>query len=422
MNLNRGFSQKIDNRFSLGITNNTPEDVDKIISLNVKIFGEPIKNYLEKLFFEHPKKDEILCLYIKDNNSNQIVSNLSLLPQKWEIEGLTFPICEMGVVGTLKEYRGNNLIQIINQFYEKAMEERGYLFSVIRGIHFFYRKLNYEYAFPLDDRIFLPKNRIPTKSLKALKIRKAKLTDLAFIKEKYYEFHREYYVINKFNDESFIYKRLNDNYDENALSTYILEENEKSVGYFSIGYSYDRTGYAIFSSKLSSQQTIKLLQFVSIINNDKEQTLLNLNVNIDTFLGKSIISLGGNYRRYYAWQIRIPDLKLFFEAFKPILEKRIENSELKGLTRTVIISSFSENMNLKVKNGKITNIEIIKGYPEINACDVCIPKNFLLKLLLSDRTTDEINYIVQDAFVNPESKVLVETLFPKKISFPDSDY
>lgn len=118
------------------------------------------------------------------------------------------------------------------------------------------------------------------------------------------------------------------------------------------------------------------------------------------------------------------DIDVFssFIAFKPLFEKRIENSELKGLSRTVIISNFSENNILKFNNGKITDIENIKGYPEINACDVCIPKNFLIKLLLGDRTTDEINHIVQDAFVNPESKNLIETLFPKKISLPDSDY
>jgi hypothetical protein len=82
-------------------------------------------------------------------------------------------------------------------------------------------------------------------------------------------------------------------------------------------------------------------------------------------------------------------------------------------------------LKIELKNqnlGKIEAIKIESGYPDAEKCDVRIPGAMLLKLLLGDRTVDEINHIVKDARINPSSKKLIEILFPKVNSIPDTYY
>ena len=113
---------------------------------------------------------------------------------------------------------------------------------------------------------------------------------------------------------------------------------------------------------------------------------------------------------------------LFFQSIKPILEKRVKDSIYQGISRNIIISNYSENIELTFVNGKIANIRQYKGYPNEQECDLRIPGSLLFKLLLSDKSIEEINYIIDDAIVKPASKILIEVLFPKKVSYPDTYY
>jgi spore maturation protein CgeB len=117
----------------------------------------------------------------------------------------------MGFVGTDKSYRKRGFIKELNKIYEQIMEEKGYLLSVIRGIPYFYRKLGYEFSFPLDNRFVLPKSKVPSQDLNHITIRSATHNDLEFIKEKYEEYHRNLLFWNKFWRESFKFKYLNSN-------------------------------------------------------------------------------------------------------------------------------------------------------------------------------------------------------------------
>jgi hypothetical protein len=61
-------------------------------------------------------------------------------------------------------------------------------------------------------------------------------------------------------------------------------------------------------------------------------------------------------------------------------------------------------------------IEIKKEYPNPEITDLMVPGPLLFKLILGDRTIDEINYIIKDAIVDISSKSIIETIFPKKTS------
>ena len=75
MGLVKGYRRKVNQLFSLHIAeNNKKEEVQQILELNVSVHGESVRDYINHVFLNHPRKEDILFLYIKDSNSNKIVS------------------------------------------------------------------------------------------------------------------------------------------------------------------------------------------------------------------------------------------------------------------------------------------------------------------------------------------------------------
>ncbi len=422
MKIKKGYSEEIDYQFTMRVAMGSRDELSRILELNITVHGEHTKTYIENLFLEHPRKEEQLWFYIEENNTNKIVSGLTLLPLEWNIEDLTIMICEMGFVGTLEPHRRRGFIMKLNEIFEKAMAERNYVFSVIRGIPYYYRRFGYEFVFPLDDRIALSRNKIPDDELSNLTIRKANNQDIKLIENLYDEFHEKFYIVNKFDKECFIYRFFREDFNDNRLSTYIIEENGQSVAYFSIGMSYDNKAYTINVPRLTYQQMIKTLQFARELNKNKGTIDIELHVRHDSEFGKFIFQLGGVALHRYGWQLKIPNLELFFKSIKPILERRIKNSIFQVLSKNLIISNYHDNIELNFINGIITELKQYKGYPDEAECDLRIPGSLLFKLLLSDKSMEELNYIIDDAIVKPSSKLLIDVMFPKKSSYPDTYY
>ncbi len=417
--IKKGFFTKLDEQFSLRISTGSNEEFIKILELNIAVHGEEIKEYIERIYKEHPKKKDILWFYIEDNSTGQIISSLTLLPLEWQFEEKLLSICEMGFVGTLKEYRGKGLIDKLNEFYERVMMERGYLLSCLRGIPYYYRRFGYEFVLSLDERFSLSPNQIPSMELSHIDIRKASRKDIGYIQNQYNSNSNNFLISNNFDTESFYFKFMNDSFNNNKLSAYIIEENGKPEGYFLIGMSFDNEVNTIITSQLSHPQMIKILQHLNELSKNEKDLILNV-AEFSEF-GKYLFSMG-KLQSNYGWQIKIPDLKRFFESIKVVLENRVEKSKFNNLSKTVIISNYKQSIELMFNKGKIEAIKIESGYPDAEKCDVRIPGALLLKLLLGDRTVDEINHIVKDARINPSSKKLIEILFPKVNSIPDTYY
>ncbi|KKK45278.1 MAG: hypothetical protein Lokiarch_10960, partial [Candidatus Lokiarchaeum sp. GC14_75] len=333
-----------------------------------------------------------------------------------QIEDIILSVCEMEFVGTLEQYRGKRFIKILNELYENIMNQNGYILSVITGIPYFYRTLGYEYVSSLDDRITIPASKIPEKKYESINIRKANSNDIPFIESKYTQFHRNFYIFNRFDPECFKFKYLKDQFNSEVRSTYIFDEAGVPNNYFSFGLSYDNRNYEIYSPDLNKREMITLLQFIKTMGNYNENDIITLSISEHSPVFRYIISLGGTPVSTYGWQVKIPNLEKFFKLIKKIIENRVKHSEFKGLTKAIRISNYIDTIELDFDNGKIKNIEIEKEYQNPKITDLSIPEALLFKLLLGDRNTDEINYIIKDALVNISSKLLIEIMFPKKAS------
>ncbi|TFG05517.1 MAG: GNAT family N-acetyltransferase [Promethearchaeota archaeon] len=422
MELKKGYERKINKNFTIYIAKDNKEELNEILDFNVKIHGPPVKEYLSRILLKHPRIEELLFLYIRDNFSNDIVSGIALFPLDWHFDDLLIPVCEMGFVGTLPEYRGKKLMAHLFETYEKAMRERGIILSVIRGIPYFYRKYNYEFALPLDNRIYLSPTQVPTEDVSDLTIRRANEGDIELISRLYHDYYDDFFIRNKLSTEEFKFRYFNEDYNDFKLVTYMIEKNGEAETYFSFGMSHDNLAYSLIVPRLTVKHMIKILQFIKEIDNSNNSEMLYLHLREDIDFGKFVMSLGGNPYQDYGWQVKIPNLKPFFQSIKTILEHRIKKSIYKGLTKSVRISNYQETIELFFKNGEISEIKTEKGYPAERSCDLQVPGPMIYKLLLADKNFDEINHIVKDAMVKLPSKQLVNILFPKKTSYPDTYY
>jgi len=313
----------------------------------------------------------------------------------------------------------------MNELYEQVMKERWYLLSVLRGIPYYYRRYGYEFVFNLDDRITLMNNMIYDVNYEDLRIRKANEEDFSFIKEKYEEFFHEFYVSNKFEPNSFKYKFMNELISKKYYSAYILEERNKKFSIFFIGKSYDDSGFSLIVPTVSKLNMKKILLFIKnefINKQDKKADETKFFCSTETKFGQYLIRLGGVADPSYGWQVKIPNLTLFFKHVKPILEQRIEASQFKGISRDIKISDYHEIITLKFSNGKVIDVTSEVKFSEPEVSDVKIPGPVLYKLILSYNSFEEINFLVKDAVIKPESKPMINILFPKKRSYPESYY
>ncbi|MFX0178776.1 MAG: GNAT family N-acetyltransferase [Candidatus Hodarchaeota archaeon] len=421
MMIQKGYSKKIADNLTLRIALDDVNELKRFISFNSAVHQEEsLKRYINRLFLEHPKRNEIYWIYIEENDSNKMVSSIVLAPLEWDFDGTLIPVCEMSLVGTLTEYRNRGLIGILNELYEEIMEQKGYLLSVIRGIPYYYRKFGYEFALNLDERLVLNKDQIPSTEFENITIRKARWQDFSFIKSIYNNEIEKFFITNNFNQKNFHHKFMNVDFDNNFSSTYLIEVKGRLKSFFSLGLSYDCVGYSLVVPEINEKCMLKILQFVDELSKEKDEIVFQVNSN--TKFAQYICSIGGKKNLGYGWQIRIPNIKRFLHAIIPVLEQRIERSSYTGLTQDVVISDYRENFILIFKTGKIEDIAVSKGYPFPGSCDVQIPNSFLIKLLLSDRTFEEIKYIVRDSILKPESENLIKILFPKKPSLPDTYY
>lgn len=421
MKIQKGYSKVINDNMVLRVANEDIENFQRFISFNLAIHQvESLKRYVSRLYMEHPRRSKIYWIYIEKIDTNELVSLITLMPLEWKFNGVNIPLCEMGLVGTLPEYRHRGLIGTMNEIYEILMRQEGYLLSVIRGIPYYYRKLGYDFALNLDEHIILKKNLIPSKDIDNIYFQKATKQDLSFIKSIYNKEQNSFYISNRFDPDCFLYKYMNDDFDNNFLKTFILKRNQDSISYFSLGMSFDYAAYSLIVPELDDDYIIKILQFVRDLDKDEDQIVFN--VNSDTQFGQFLCSIGGEKDLGYGWQIKILNLKEFLLAIKPILEQRIECSSFKGLSQDFVISDYRNSYILRFKNGKIESIESKQGFPLPESCDIKIPSPNLIKLLFSDKNYKEIKYIVKDSMLKPMSEELLEVLFPKKPSIPDTYY
>jgi GNAT superfamily N-acetyltransferase len=392
-------------------------DVERVAAFNGLVHGNEITSMTRDLFLCHPHTSLDDLIFIEDQESEQIVSSLCLIPWTWCCEGVEIPAGELGIVGTLEDYRRRGLIRAQMSVFEQRLRERGCLLSQIQGIPYYYRQFDYEYALPLEGGLRLEMRHVPEPLEAAFTFHPATPDDVPVLMQLYDEAAQNL-AIHSLRDEAIWCYLLK--YTEGTgmvRDTWLIQDADANVaGYFCVPKYHFGEELAVSEvSNLGFDAALAVLNQLKRLALEREKPGLRLNLPAGCTLMRLARSLDAYDLGTYAWQIRVPDVVALLRALRPVLERRVAGSPFAGLSKDVRINLYRETILLRFEKGQLTRVENV-GLAESERALTC-PASPFIPLLLGYRTVDELHAAYPDVSVPPAWRLLVDTLFPKLAAF-----
>jgi len=300
----------------------TEEEIERLDAFNVTIHGEEVEGLTRTLIHYHPRTQPEHWLFVEDEQNGQIVSSLCLIPWTWHYEGVELRAGEMGIVGTLPEYRGRGLIRQLDKRFKELLDEGGFDLSHIQGIPYYYRQFGYEYAIPLQVW-----NRLELRDIvggeESISFRPATREDIPTL-AKLYDEAAGSISVSAVRDEASWRYLFDHSPDTGCLHEYWLAQDRNGAicGYWGIEHLGFGEGLTISETSLMDYQTAlaSIRQFKALAAERCKPTVrFSLPGGI---LTKTARSMGLKEEGVYSWQILIPDTARFLKTITPVLEKR----------------------------------------------------------------------------------------------------
>jgi hypothetical protein len=126
----------------------------------------------------------------------------------------------------------------------------------------------------------------------------------------------------------------------------------------------------------------------------------------------------GPLRGPYAWYVRVPDIPGFVRHIAPVLEKRLARSVMSGFSGELNITFYRGGLRLVFGAGKLTGATDWSA-PEtnVNWDGAGFPPLVFLQLLFGHRSLKELRSAFPDCWADEEANLLLNALFPKKVSW-----
>jgi predicted acetyltransferase len=398
------------------------DDIRRIAVAHREAFGEDdpeIELLTREVFTKYPDFQWQDGIFVEDTRSKEIVSSICLLPSVWAYEEATLRVAELGIVGTRKEYRRRGLVRAQMEVFERQLQERDFDLGAIEGIAYFYRQFGYEYAAPLHTGCKIELAQIPDLSegeQETAQIRPLTEADVPLAQAFYEASTRHLCVRVKRDAAAWRYLTSLSEANPQHAEVYIVEIGGQPAGYFRIALHGrdERVWQCREMSDLGYEAILTVLRFMKRRSVEKggQRLSLDLHPNAPAMLvGKS---LDGQGRRPYGWQIRIPNRARFLQKIAPVLERRIAESVLAGLSQSVQMSFYEETIELVFQKGKL---ERITSLGPTDARGIRLPPYPDVQLLMCYRSREEISDYRLDFSVDVKFQLLVDTLFPKRESY-----
>jgi predicted acetyltransferase len=397
------------------------EDIRRIAVAHREAFGEAELELLTtEVFAKYPGFEWQDGILVEDTRSKEVVSSICLIPSEWSYEGIGLKVAELGIVGTRKEYRRRGLVRAQMEVFERQLQERGFDLGAIEGIPYFYRQFGYEYAAPLHTDCKLELALIPDLAegeQETAQIRPLTEADIAQAMA-FLEASTGYLCVRVKRDASaWHYLGSLSPSNPNRAEAYIVESGGQPAGYFRMALHgrEEKVWQCREMSNLGYDAILTVLRFMKRRSVEKGGQRLSLDLHPSApamLVGKR---LGGQSRRPYGWQIRIPNRARFLQTIAPVLERRIAESVLAGLSQSVQLNFYEEAIELVFQKGKLERVASVGPTDTNNG--IRLPPYPDVQLLMGYRSREEILDYRLDFRVDGKFQLLVDTLFPKRESY-----
>jgi predicted acetyltransferase len=395
------------------------KDIERLAAFNGTIHDEGVAAMTRELITHHPHTRPEHWLYVEDESTEQIVSSLCLIPWTWRYEDVELKAGEMGIVCTLPAYRHRGLIRAQAVHHAELLREGEYDLSQIQGIPYFYRQFGYEYAVPLAGGWRVDLHLIPEASPddpQPYFFRLANLADLPSLMRLYDEAADDLNIHTVRDEAEWRYLFGPSTQTEMVAETWlVLDAEQEPIAYLRVPQHGFGTGLIVNEvSRLSAETAMAVLRHLKVLGQERNKLTIRLCLPAESTLIQAARYRGAHDMGSYAWQIRLVDVGRLLKKLAPVLERRIDNSSLAGLTRNVCLNLYREAFELRFEKGKLTAVEPL-GFSDRGG--IRIPPRVFAPLVLGYRSREELRYARPDVSIGGEWQHLVDVLFPKMSSF-----
>jgi len=394
-------------------------DIERLAAFNALIHGELVDGMTRNLIVHHPHTRPEHWLFI-DDEAGRVVSSLCLIPWTWRYGPATLRSGEMGIVGTLPEFRhgGRSLVAALVERFDELLDTEGYALSHIQGIPYYYRRYGYDYALPLEPHLNLELRNIPDarSADDAFTIRPARPDDLPALVALYNEAARMLDLFAERDEATWRYLLLDTAGTAMEADTWVIAGWDGSViGYWRVAAMGFGDGLIVSeASQLPHRAAQAALRHLKALAEARGKPYLRLNLAAESSLARMAQAWGAYDAGGYEWQIKVVDVPRLFMQIAPALEQRLARSPFAGLTETVLLNLYREAFTLRFEDGRLAAVEHA-GFTDEGT--IKIPPSLLPKLVLGHRDRVALRAAYPDFAVWGEARYLLDVLFPPMRSF-----
>lgn len=378
------------------------------------VHGEEVVGIIQRMLDHYPKFSLEDNFVVVDTKDEKVVAYLCLVQRAFVLNGVKIPVGQMDIVGTHPDYRNRGLIRQLNEVLEEKVAEYKLKLLSIAGIPYYYRQFEYEFAAPMTMGLPIPTEAIPElkegeeETVTIEQVTKDTFPDYLACREKYNSFLDLYY---EFGPEHFLFYSTGELSEPVSIRFFIIKEKDQVVGAFYLGKDFG--SLVVKELWLQNVQLIPpVLRFLKTQVQEHQCPLKICPPSKPSLMPRLERIAGAKLSDSYAWYIRIPSIKQFLETISPVLEKRLVNSEFKGMTDTLKLSCYREGFELVFRKGRLTDVNKL-AIKELKEMEVALPPLVVNQLLLGYRTITELQKIYPDVLCYSTKQGLVEVLFPK---------
>lgn len=395
------------------------QDAERLAVFNGVIHGEIVAAMTRALIFYHPDTRPAHWLFVEDEAGRQIVSSICLIPWTWRYEDVTLQAGEMGIVGTLPDYRRRGLIRAQAARFDELLRDGDYDLSHIQGIPYFYRQFGYEYAIPLEGGWRIEPHLIPDApagETPPFSFRQATVHDLPALMRLFDEAAQELSIRAVRDEATWHYLLSHSRQTDTSAETWLASDGAgRPGGYWRVAEHGFGEGLNVNEvSRLSSDLALAALRQLKALAVARAKPYIRLNVPAGSSLAQTARYLGAHDLDRYAWQIRLPDVGRLLGKLAPVLERRLAASPLAGLTQRVCLNLYRQAFDLCFEGGKLAAVAPL-GFSD--RAGIRLPPPLAAPLLLGYRSREELAQAHPDVSVWREWQHLVDVLFPTVASF-----
>ncbi len=388
------------------------QDIARVAAFDAAIHGAESESTWRTWMQEHPFAHAAHWLFIEEVVTSRVVASLCLLPWQLRFAGISLPSAEMGVVGTLEQYRGRGLQRVLGAAFDELLRAEGYLLSHIQGIPYFYRQFGYEYAVPLEAWWRLELHMLATAPpVAGLHCRPATLQDLPLLIAFYDEAAQAFDVAALRDAPTWAYLLGPALATETAAATWmVIDHTGTPTGYFRVAQQGFGEGLIVAeTSELSADAALVALVAIADLARERGKPFVRLNLPTRTTLVRIARGLGAYDGNAYGWQVRLPDPAALFRALAPVFTQRVAASPYAGLSQVVVIDLYRQAFGLHFRDGHLAMVEKrLPGAPS----DLALPPPLLAPLLLGYRSLAAMAPMYPDVLAAGLTRPLLDVLFP----------